>query len=69
MSNHRKPDYQLILWARPALIGLAAGLFLAYFLGETVLASDTHPLHWLTAAGGASLGYLIGIFYVLIRLE
>ena len=46
-----------------ALGGLAFG-FLAFFLGaEVVLFTRPHPLHWLTAAGGGALLYLIGLFY------
>lgn len=47
----------------PALGGLAFG-FLAFFLGaEVLLATRPHPLHWLAAAGGGALLYLVGLFY------
>ena len=47
----------------PALIGLASG-FLVFFLGAMVVfATRPHPLHWLIAAGGGALFYLVGLFY------
>ncbi|MEX2161556.1 MAG: hypothetical protein WD751_06530 [Anaerolineales bacterium] len=39
----------------------AAGLgLLGYLLGEFVLGSRPHPLHWVTGIVGIALGYLLG---------
>lgn len=43
-----------------AVAGLGVGLFVAYLSAEAALPGDMHPIHWLIAAVGAVIGYLIG---------
>lgn len=44
-----------------ALVGLVIGLFAFYLVAEGVLYLRPHPLHWLSAFGGAIVGYLFGM--------
>lgn len=75
MSKYRIPRKQRIqnrrtgsnLTTLTSLGGLAVGLFLAYLLGEILLYEQIHPIHWIVAVAGASLGYLVGIFLTLIK--
>ncbi len=75
MATYRKPRHisrthvhntdsaESDLMPLQALGGLVFG-FLAFFLGgEVLLATRPHPLHWLAAAGGGALLYLVGLFY------
>lgn len=75
MATHRKPKHvspshakrndadKLDLLPLSALIGLAGGFLIFFLVAEVGFYSRTHPLHWLTAAGGGALGYLIGLAY------
>lgn len=39
----------------------AAGLgIIGYLIGEFVLSSRPHPLHWVAGATGVGFGYLVG---------
>lgn len=75
MAKYRKPrrvsaisqsrsgtdDFEIL--PLPALGALAFGFFFFFLASEIGFYGRGHPLHWLTAAGGAALGYLIGLFY------
>ena len=43
-----------------AVAGLGIGLFAAYLSAEAALPGNLHPIHWLIAAGGGIVGYLVG---------
>lgn len=42
------------------LAGLVIGLLVAYLGAEAGLPGNRHPLHWVLAAVGGGVGYLIG---------
>lgn len=46
-----------------ALGGLVAGFFTLFLGTEVTLATRPHPEHWLAAAGGGALFYLVGLVY------
>lgn len=63
----RRATRHLDTMALPALVGLSGGLFASYIIAEIVLTTGAHPLHWVVAIGGAAVGYLIGLLYLLMR--
>ena len=50
-----KKDPPLVRW-----VGLLIGLLVAYMIAEVALAIQPHYWHWLAAAAGAAVGYLLG---------
>lgn len=72
MAKYDKPqqpsNYRLNYRSQPALVGLAIGLFIGFLLGQALLTMEMHPLHWVVAVRGGAVGYLIGLFYFLVRL-
>lgn len=46
-----------------ALGGLVAGFFILFLGAEVTLSIRPHPVHWLAAAGGGVLFYLVGLVY------
>ncbi|HXF70039.1 MAG TPA: hypothetical protein VNK89_09550 [Thermoflexus sp.] len=50
-----------------SFVGGAVGFLGAYLFAEAALRSSIHPIHWAVAAGGAALGYLMGLAWYRIR--
>lgn len=57
-KNQLKPEKELT----PITVYVsAAGLgIIGYLLGEFVLGSRPHPLHWVAGIGGIGIGYFLG---------
>ncbi len=50
-----------------SFVGGTVGFLGAYLFAETALSTRIHPIHWAVAAGGAALGYLIGLTWYRVR--
>lgn len=50
-----------------AMLGLFGGFLAAYIVSEFMLATRMHPVHWLGAAVGAVIVYLVTYLWLLRR--
>lgn len=50
-----------------SFVGGTVGFLGAYLFAEAALSTRIHPIHWAVAAGGAALGYLIGLAWYRVR--
>ncbi len=50
-----------------SFVGGTVGFLGAYLFAEAALSTHIHPIHWAVAAGGAALGYLIGLAWYRVR--
>lgn len=51
-----------------ALLGAVVGFFVAYILSEFLLAAQPHPWHWLGAAVGTGISYVVVYGWLLSHL-
>jgi len=51
-----------------ALLGAVGGFFVAYLLSEFLLAPHPHPWHWLGAAVGTGISYVVVYGWLLSHL-
>ncbi|MFV2044913.1 MAG: hypothetical protein ACC700_16965 [Anaerolineales bacterium] len=61
-SKTKQDDLPLVV-----VIAIGGGLFLGYFIGETVLLIQSHPVHWGVAALGGVVGWALGKVYYKFR--
>jgi len=59
----RKKPKQMVWLPLVAAVGVSLGWLMAYIGAETLLSARVHPLHWLVAAAGALVGYLVGLVW------
>ena len=62
MKKHKKTKLKLEKELTPITVYIsAAGLgIIGYLVGEFVLGSRPHPLHWVAGIVGIGIGYLVG---------